>query len=147
MGGAMLVYGDPKRRERADILCETIAAQLRALEDRSPGLERHAALVGIFIKAGELVQGLSDLEFESLGVDEISARRETSGVLLLDLARLVAQSWSQGFSGRLGAAAAVDQGGRGLCLLCALSRMLHGSGKALRAGGKHCRDRHSLDRH
>ncbi|PDT83004.1 hypothetical protein CO676_15665 [Sinorhizobium sp. BJ1] len=101
MGGAMLVYGDPKRRERADILCETIAAQLRALEDRSPGLERHAALVGIFIKAGELVQGLSDLEFESLGVDEISARRETSGVLLLDLARLVAQSWSQGFSGRL----------------------------------------------
>ena len=97
----MLVYGDPKRSERADILCATIARELRALAGRPPGLERHAALVGIFIKAGELVQGLSDLEFETLGADELSPRREKSGVLLLDLARLVAQSWSSGLSGSL----------------------------------------------
>ncbi|OAP36974.1 hypothetical protein AU381_19490 [Sinorhizobium glycinis] len=97
----MLIYGDPTRSVRADILCETIAARLRALEVRPPGLERHAALVGIFIKAGELVQGLSDFELETVGADELSARREKSGVLLLDLARLVAESWSRGFSGRL----------------------------------------------
>nr|WP_234828056.1 hypothetical protein [Sinorhizobium fredii] len=101
MGGAMLVYGDPKRSDRADTLCEAIAAQLRTFDRRSPGLERHAALVGIFIKAGELVQGLSDAEFDTLGADELSARREKSGALLLELARLVAQSWSSGFSARL----------------------------------------------
>ena len=101
MGGAMLVYGDPKRGERADTLCEASAARLREVDGRPPGLERHAALVGIFIKAGELVQGLSDFEFETLGADELSAGREKAGVLLLDLARLVAQSWSSGFSGHL----------------------------------------------
>jgi hypothetical protein len=93
----MLVYGDPKRRESADTLCGAIAERLRATAHQPPGLDRHSALVGILISAGELVQGLSDLEFENLGADEISARREKSGVLLCDLARLVAKSWSQGF--------------------------------------------------
>ncbi|WP_026620950.1 hypothetical protein M728_004618 (plasmid) [Ensifer sp. WSM1721] len=97
----MLVYGDPKRRESADSLCEAIAERLWAIEHQPPGLDRHSALVGILLSAGELVQGLSDLEFEALRADETSARREDSGVLLLELARLVATSWSQSFSGPL----------------------------------------------
>jgi len=97
----MLVYGDPKRRESADTLCDAITERLRATEHQPPGLDRHSALVGVLLSAGELVQGLSDFEFESLGADETSARRENSGVLLLGLARLVAKSWSQGFSSPL----------------------------------------------
>ncbi len=97
----MLVYGDPKWRESADALCDAITERLRAIEHQPPGLDRHSALVGVLLSAGELAQGLSDSEFESLGADETSARRENSGVLLLGLARLVAKSWSQGFSGPL----------------------------------------------
>lgn len=101
MGETMLVYGDVKRSERADALCAAIAAELGTLERRPPGLERHAALVGVLLKAGGLVQGLSDAEFGSAMSDELSAPREIGGTLLLDLAQLVVRSWRQGFAGRL----------------------------------------------
>ncbi|MCZ4091311.1 hypothetical protein [Sinorhizobium psoraleae] len=97
----MLIYGDVKRSERADALCTAIAAQLRELEHRQPGIERHAALVGILLKAGELVQALSDIEFEKVAGDDLSARREIGGLVLLDLARLVVRSWRQGLAGPL----------------------------------------------
>ncbi|WFU50563.1 hypothetical protein [Sinorhizobium terangae] len=97
----MLVYGDVTRMERADALCAAIAAQLRGLEHQPPGVERHAALVGILLKAGELVQGLSDIEFEKMTADDLSARRDIGSLLLLDLARLVLRSWRQGLAGPL----------------------------------------------
>ncbi|MBP1884290.1 hypothetical protein [Sinorhizobium mexicanum] len=97
----MLVFGAVTRLERADALCAAIAAQLRGLEHQPPGIERHAALVGILLKVGELVQGLLDIEFEKGAVDDVSAWRHIGSLLLLDLARLVVQSWRQELEGPL----------------------------------------------
>lgn len=94
----MLIYGDPKRCERADSLCETIAARLHAVECRPPGIERHAALIGILLTLGELAQGLADLEFEKLGADDLSPMQEAAGGILLDIARLVSRSWDRGYA-------------------------------------------------
>ncbi|MCA1408768.1 hypothetical protein I6F26_08145 [Ensifer sp. IC3342] len=103
----MLVFGTVTRLERADALCAAIAAQLHALEHQPPGIERHAALVRILLKAGELVQGLSDAEFEKMTADDISARRDIGSLLLIDLARLVLRSWRQGLGGPLAVPARV----------------------------------------
>ncbi|MDX0559960.1 hypothetical protein GOC96_18815 [Sinorhizobium medicae] len=97
----MLVYGDAKRLERADELSASIASRLRRIEDQPPGIERHTELVAILLKAGELVQGLSDAEFKQARADEISASREAGERLLLDLAMLVARSWQRGFTERV----------------------------------------------
>src|SRR5438270_9941144 len=56
----MLVYGD--HREIADP-CERldrIAEDLAAVAAMPPGIDRHAALVGALIDAGELLQGVED---------------------------------------------------------------------------------------
>lgn len=95
----MLVYGDAKRLERADMLCAEIASRLQAAQHLPAGIERHTELVAILLRAGELVQGLADLELAQMGADEISASRQTGECLLLDLAGLVARSWRQGFAG------------------------------------------------
>lgn len=97
----MLIYGDLKRRERADDLCQAIAARLHAIECRPAGLERHAALVGILIALGELAQGLADFEFEGRGADDFSPMHRAAGGILMDAARLVSQSWERGFAGDL----------------------------------------------
>ncbi|ASY66056.1 Cell division protein FtsK (plasmid) [Sinorhizobium sojae CCBAU 05684] len=94
----MLVYGDPKRAECADVLCEAIAERLAEVAHQPPGLARHMRLVGVLLNAGELAQGLSDLEFKSLGADEVSPVREAAGGLLLQVGRLVVQSWLHDFT-------------------------------------------------
>src|SRR5438270_12239442 len=56
----MLVYGD--HREIADP-CERldrIAEDLAAVAAMPPGIDRHAALVGALIDAGQLLQGVED---------------------------------------------------------------------------------------
>lgn len=95
----MLVYGDAKRLERADTLCAEIASRLHTAQHQPPGIARHTELVAILLRAGELVQGLADLELARMGADDISASRQTGECLLLDLAGLVARSWRQGFAG------------------------------------------------
>ncbi|RVP83415.1 hypothetical protein CN072_18725 [Sinorhizobium meliloti] len=95
----MFVYGDAKRLERADMLCAEIASRLQAAQHLPAGIERHTELVAILLRAGELVQGLADLELAQMGADEISSSRQTGECLLLDLAGLVARSWRQGFAG------------------------------------------------
>ncbi|WEX77487.1 hypothetical protein PYH37_002287 [Sinorhizobium numidicum] len=97
----MLIYGDAKRFERADAIGAAIASELQALARQPPGVDRHAALVRILIRVGELVQGLCDAEFDSVGADDFSAAQDCGGRLLLDLAQLVAHSWRQGFRGPL----------------------------------------------
>ncbi|MER8421374.1 hypothetical protein NKJ46_00145 [Mesorhizobium sp. M0166] len=62
------------------------------------GIGRHAALVGLFIKASELVQGLADAEFEANGTDRISPQRIVGANLLVGLARDVGRSWDAGFA-------------------------------------------------
>ncbi|WP_027998072.1 hypothetical protein [Sinorhizobium arboris] len=95
----MLVYGDTERLERSDMLCAEIASRLRAVERQPAGFERHAELVAVLLRAGELVQGIADLELKHTGADEFSASRRTGDRLLLDLAGLVVGSWRKSFAG------------------------------------------------
>jgi len=56
-------------------------------------------LVTAFIRAGELVQGLADAEFEARGgVDDVSVIHDAGARLLLGLAQPIAQSWRSGFT-------------------------------------------------
>ncbi|WP_245314535.1 hypothetical protein [Sinorhizobium alkalisoli] len=97
-GDQMLVYGDSKRSECADALCEAIAERLAKVEHQPPGIARHTGLVGVLLNAGELAQGLSDLEFKSIGADEVSPVRKAAGGLLIQIADLVVQSWLHDFA-------------------------------------------------
>ena len=94
----MLVYGDASREE-------TVAEKIIAIDGRlgqivwiADPLERHAALVGAFIAASELVQGIGDAEFASRGVDARSEAHEVGMRFLIALARCVNDSWVSGFT-------------------------------------------------
>ncbi|WP_246689055.1 MULTISPECIES: hypothetical protein [unclassified Mesorhizobium] len=94
---SMIVYGDNKRTQNAAQLQET-AIELAQSLDRIPcGIRRHAALVGLFISASELVQGLADADFKVLGVDTNSPSQRLGAELLVGLAAEVARSWRSGF--------------------------------------------------
>jgi hypothetical protein len=59
----------------------------------SAGLDRHALLVGAFIRAAELAQGAADAEFEECGEDRCSAGRDRAAELLGLLAGEIDHSW------------------------------------------------------
>ena len=56
----MLVYGD--HSERADVRdwLEGLTGKLAAIALMRPGIDRHAALVGALVEAGQLLQGIAD---------------------------------------------------------------------------------------
>ncbi|KKB12538.1 hypothetical protein VE25_06325 [Devosia geojensis] len=94
----MLVYGDGELQ--ADPT-ELRAAVLDALSEglaAPPGLARHQRLVGAFILAGELAQGLADARFAHAGADGWSSADITESKFLLALAKAVALSWESGFA-------------------------------------------------
>ena len=66
----MIVYGKRERR----INCAGVIADVEAALSEDPGptpIVDHARLVGAFLKAAALAQGLADAEYHSLGgVDE-----------------------------------------------------------------------------
>jgi hypothetical protein len=93
----MLVFGD---RDHA-VSAQAQEACLTAALDRaagSTGLARHAALVGAFIAAGELVQGLADQSFAETGRDESAVEAAPAMGALMRLARAVVASWRSGFA-------------------------------------------------
>lgn len=92
----MLVYGDrttsvaPRKGLRA------VTAILKAAEEAGVGPARHDLLVGAFLQAAGLAQGLADAEFEARGFDDLSPTQDAANALLLALARKVAaSSWSE----------------------------------------------------
>jgi hypothetical protein len=93
----MLVYGDSVRpespRKKLAVIAHGVAAAWGAL----PGIVRHGELVGIFVAAGELAQGLADAEFARLGADARSGVGDAAMRLLIALARAVGRSWVSGF--------------------------------------------------
>lgn len=99
----MLVFGDRVRTREPRAAITELAAGLGAIAARPPGLARHAALVGAFIDAGELVQGLTDHACARL-----DARTELGDAgmrLLTALADAIAGSWASGpgdLIGRIG---------------------------------------------
>ncbi|HEX5775929.1 MAG TPA: hypothetical protein VFX95_04530, partial [Caulobacteraceae bacterium] len=94
----MIVYGDRKRKVDPRTLLRRIEAQLTGLEHVFPGIVRHERLVGAFIEAGELAQGLADAEFEARGGDGPSQMQDAAMALVMALARRVAASWVGDFS-------------------------------------------------
>ncbi|KAA3452323.1 hypothetical protein C7I87_02795 [Mesorhizobium sp. SARCC-RB16n] len=93
----MIVYGDHKRSESAQQLQEATIQLAQSLGRMSRGIQRHAALVGLFVSVSELVQGLADADFKARGVDTNSPSQQQGANLLVGLAAEVAKSWRSGF--------------------------------------------------
>ncbi|RUX30761.1 hypothetical protein EOA23_11775 [Mesorhizobium sp. M2A.F.Ca.ET.042.01.1.1] len=94
----MIVFGDHKRTHGAEQLREAVLAEAGAIGDLPAGIERHAALVDLFVTASEFFQGLADAEFDITGVDTSSSRQKLGSEILVELSREVLRSWQQGFA-------------------------------------------------
>ncbi|WP_245498692.1 hypothetical protein [Mesorhizobium sp. M2A.F.Ca.ET.029.05.1.1] len=94
----MIVFGDHKRTHSAEQLRKAVLAEAEAIGDLLAGIERHAALVDLFVTASELFQGLADAEFDTRGADGSSSRQKLGSEILVELSREVLRSWQQGFA-------------------------------------------------
>ncbi|NOK37847.1 hypothetical protein HMI49_32075 [Corallococcus exercitus] len=89
----MLVYGDHPRTLTPTEVLGLLRVRLRRLATLSPGLERHAELVTLFIEASVLAQGLLDADAEATGEDEAGPRSQTWLALPQALARFLSEKW------------------------------------------------------
>lgn len=87
----MLVFGDRARLVDPRAAAIEIESRLRAIDAMPDGIVRHAALVGVFIDASELVQGLIDRA--SPAADARSVIGDGGMRLLVALAEAVDASW------------------------------------------------------
>ncbi|MGN6109711.1 MAG: hypothetical protein ACTHU0_31680, partial [Kofleriaceae bacterium] len=94
----MLVFGDHVRRCDPRGALDELDARLAELAALPAGLARHAALVGAFVDASELAQGLADVELARTGRDARSSHVDASIDVLVELARAIARSWAQRFA-------------------------------------------------
>jgi hypothetical protein len=94
----MLVYGDHSRSVSTRALLDRIGRALRRIAAMPPGIERHGELVGAFIEAGELAQGIADAEFETRGCDGRSPAQNAAMALLVGMAEAMRRSWDSGFA-------------------------------------------------
>ncbi|MBC6982695.1 hypothetical protein [Caulobacter sp. 17J80-11] len=94
----MLVYGDRARIEDPRAKLDGIEAAWAAAARLPPGLIRHSALVGAFVEASELAQGLADLEFEAAGEDDLTPLQGAAMAVVMEAAREVARSWNSKIS-------------------------------------------------
>jgi hypothetical protein len=90
----MLVFGDQVRALDPRAALGELTTSLEAIAGMTPGLARHAALVGAFIEAGELVQGLTDRACAAR--DARTPVGDAGMRLLVAIARAVDASWSRG---------------------------------------------------
>lgn len=100
----MLVFGDHVRRRAPRAALDELTRELAALDAQSPGLARHAQLVGAFIAAGELAQGLADLAHPAR--DGRDALGDAAMRLLVAVAAAIEASWTGGFAAELSPARA-----------------------------------------
>ncbi len=89
----MLVYGDRAWRQGPRAVIEHLREGLARLEASPAGIERHAALVALFIEAGELAQGVGDAAFGAAGCDTRSPAQDAAMAVTTALARAVVASW------------------------------------------------------
>ncbi|BCM17902.1 hypothetical protein [Mesorhizobium sp. J8] len=94
----MIVFGDHKRTHSAEQLRKAVLAAAGAIGDLPAGLERHAAVVDLFVTASELLQGLADAEFDITGLDSSSSRQKLGSEILVELSQEVLRSWQQKFA-------------------------------------------------
>jgi len=64
-----MVFGDRTRVRSPAALIEALRADLARLEGERPGIDLHAATVGLLLAAGELTQGIADAAFAREGRD------------------------------------------------------------------------------
>jgi hypothetical protein len=93
----MLVYGDSAWSEPPREKLAAVAHDVAAVWAAPPGIIRHGDLIGAFIAAGELAQGLADADFSARGADARTATNEAAMRLLIALARAIGRSWASGF--------------------------------------------------
>jgi hypothetical protein len=94
----MLVYGDAVRTEDTREKLAGIADALEQAARMPAGIGRHGALVAVFVDAGELAQGIADVEFQVRRQDARSPAQDAAMALLLQLARAIWASWASGFA-------------------------------------------------
>ncbi|MBZ9677598.1 hypothetical protein [Mesorhizobium sp. ES1-1] len=94
----MIVFGDHKQKHHAGRLAELACAAAGKIGAMRPGVERHSALVTLFVDVSELIQGLADAQFEIAGADRNSASQQLGAQILVALALEVARSWQSGFA-------------------------------------------------
>ncbi len=92
----MLVFGDQVRALDPRAALGELATWLRVIDGMAPGLARHAALVGAFVEAGEIVQGLTDAVCATR--DARTPVGDAGMRLLVAIAGAVDASWSSGGS-------------------------------------------------
>jgi hypothetical protein len=93
----MLVYGDHAREVRPSEVLASLRGRLHRVEAVPPGIARHMALVALLIEAGELAQGLLDLDFSERHQDEPGQRGAAYLALPMAFARAVRDSYVSGF--------------------------------------------------
>ncbi|MFC0410732.1 hypothetical protein [Roseomonas elaeocarpi] len=94
----MLVYGDLASSESSDAVLRRLEAMLRDLAAMPPGIARHGHLVGAFIEAGALAQGVADEAFAQSGQDDLpSPALQAATALLTALSGAVGRSWHGAF--------------------------------------------------
>lgn len=89
----MLFYGDHSRQTDVHTELALLIGARRTLTGMAPGIERHAALVDLFLRAAELAQGIADAEFEQAGVDRLTPAQADAGSILLKVAAALCTSW------------------------------------------------------
>lgn len=90
----MLVYGDRTWRADPRALIDRLRKGVAGLGDVPAGIQRHAALVGLFIGAGELTQGLADAAFAQAACDARTDEQDAAMALSVTLAGAVIASWA-----------------------------------------------------
>lgn len=93
----MLVYGDQRERVRSRDRFGELEGERERLNALPPGVERHAALVGLFIDIGGLTQGVADELFRVDQQDGAWSVVEGLMVGLIRLGRAVIRSWESGY--------------------------------------------------
>ncbi|HLH12455.1 MAG TPA: hypothetical protein VKV77_11330, partial [Methylovirgula sp.] len=95
---SMLVYGDRSRQTEVRGELESLASLNETLALMPAGIERHAWLADLFIRAAELAQGIADAEFEQWGEDRLTFAQQVSMRLVRATASSLCQSWQNGFA-------------------------------------------------
>lgn len=83
----MLVYGDPAEVVSPGEVLADLRARLEQVQALPPGIARHAALVTLLIRSGELAQGVLDAGFADGECDELSPLGEACLELPWGIAR------------------------------------------------------------
>jgi hypothetical protein len=89
----MLVFGDRVRTRDPRRVIGELARAVAAIRWQH-GIARHAALVGVFIEASELAQGLADAELAARGCDARGATSDAAMAVLVALAKEISASWN-----------------------------------------------------